>query len=93
MHARRNPDFAARHREGKAACYRAFADLIADLVQRFGLTPALPPMQAGIALYALWAGLSVQGYTADAVPREQMLTVFFRALSGLPAPQAGRDRL
>ena len=49
--------------------------------------------QAGIALYALWAGLSVQGYTADAVPREQMLTVFFRALSGLPAPQAGRDRL
>lgn len=93
LHARRNPDFAARHREGKAACYRAFADLIADLVQRFGLTPALPPMQAGIALYALWAGLSVQGYTADAVPREQMLTVFFRALSGLPAPQAGRDRL
>lgn len=72
-----------RHREGKAACYRMFGELVADLTQRFALRPALPPMQTGIGLYALWMGLAVQGDVEGAMPRDEMLVGFFRAMAGL----------
>lgn len=90
LHARRDPAFAARHREGKAACYRMFGELVADLTQRFGLRPALPPLQTGIGLYALWMGLAVQGDVDGAMPRDEMLVGFLRALAGPgPMPAAG----
>ena len=34
-------------------------------------------------LAALWSGMAVQGDVAGAMPREQMLLAFFRALTGL----------
>ena len=80
LHARRDPAFAERHREGKAACYRMFGELVADLTQRFSLRPTLPPMQIGIGLYALWMGLAVQGDVEGAMPRDEMLVGFFRAV-------------
>lgn len=83
LHARRDPAFAERHREGKAACYRMFGELVADLTQRFALRPTLPPMQTGIGLYALWMGLAVQGDVEGAMPRDEMLVGFFRAMAGL----------
>ena len=83
LHARRDPAFAERHREGKAACYRMFGELVADLTQRFALRPALPPMQTGIGLYAVWMGLAVQGDVEGAMPRDEMLVGFFRAMAGL----------
>ena len=83
LHARRDPAFAERHREGKAACYRMFGELVAELTQRFALRPALPPMQTGIGLYALWMGLAVQGDVEGAMPRDEMLVGFFRAMAGL----------
>jgi len=92
LHARRDPAFAERHSAGKLACYEVFAGLITDLTQRFGLRPTLPPHQAGIGLYARWMGLAIQGETAGAISREQMLVGFFRAVAGLGAPcdeQAG----
>jgi len=92
LHARRDADFAERHRASKSACYQVFADLITDLTQCFGLQPALPPPQTGIGLYALWIGLAVQGDVAGAIPREQMLVGFFRAMVGLNAPQSERTR-
>src|SRR3546814_21079350 len=79
----RSPAFAERHREGKAACYRMFGELVADLTQRFALRPALPPMQTGIGLYAVWMGLAVQGDVEGAMPRDEMLVGFFRAMAGL----------
>ncbi|KAB7781942.1 TetR/AcrR family transcriptional regulator [Methylorubrum populi] len=85
LHARRDPAFAERHREGKASCYRMFGELVADLTQRFGLRPALPPHQTGIGLYALWMGLAVQGDIEGAISRERMLVGFFRAMAGLNA--------
>ncbi len=85
LHARRDPAFAERHREGKAACYRMFGELVADLTQRFSLRPALPAMQAGIGLYALWMGLAVQGDVEAAISRDEMLVGFFRAMAGLDA--------
>ena len=85
LHARRNPAFAERHREGKAACYRMFGELVADLTQRFALRPTLPPMQTGIGLYGLWMGLAVQGDVEGAMPRDEMLVGFFRAMAGLDA--------
>lgn len=90
LHARRDPDFAERHRAGKAACYAVFADLISDLADRFGIQPVLPPLQTGIGLYALWMGLAVQGEVEGAVPRHQMLVGFFRALMGLGVPGTER---
>ena len=45
LHARRDPAFAERHREGKAACHHLFGELVADLTRRFALRPALPPLQ------------------------------------------------
>jgi AcrR family transcriptional regulator len=75
LHARRNPAFAERHREGKAACYRMFGELVADLVRRF-FWPALPAEQAGIGLYALWMGLAVQGDVEGAISRDEMLVGF-----------------
>ncbi|MFK4047913.1 TetR/AcrR family transcriptional regulator [Roseomonas mucosa] len=83
LHARRNPAFAERHREGKAACYRMFGELVADLVRRFSLRPALPAEQTGIGLYALWMGLAVQGDVEGAISRDEMLVGFFRAMAGL----------
>lgn len=83
LHARRDQAFAERHREGKAACYRMFGELVAELVRRFSLRPALPAEQAGIGLYALWMGLAVQGDVAGAIPRDEMLVGFFRAMAGL----------
>ncbi|MDZ7895569.1 MAG: TetR/AcrR family transcriptional regulator [Sphingobium sp.] len=88
LNARRDPAFTERHREGKASCYRMFGELVADLTQRFGLRPALPPVQAGIGFYALWMGLAVQGDVAGAIPREQMLVGFFRAMAGLDTSQS-----
>lgn len=85
LHARRDPAFAERHREGKAACYRMFGELVADLTQRFALRPTLPPVQTGIGLYALWMGLAVQGEVEGAMPRDEMLVGFFRATMGLNA--------
>ncbi|WP_297515755.1 TetR/AcrR family transcriptional regulator [uncultured Caulobacter sp.] len=85
LHARRDAAFAARHQAGKASCYRMFGELVADLTLRFDLTPALPPLQAGIGLYALWMGLAVQGQVAGAIGREEMLVAFFRAMAGLDA--------
>lgn len=85
LHARRDPAFAERHREGKAACYRMFGELVADLTQRFALRPTLQPIQAGLGLYALWMGLAVQGDIEGAMPRDEMLVGFFRAMAGLDA--------
>ncbi len=90
LHARRDPDFAERHREGKASCYQVFTELITDLTLRFGLRPVLPPHQVGIGLYALWTGLAVQGDAAGVIPREQMLVGFFRAMAGLGGAQSER---
>ncbi len=87
LYARRSPAFAERHREAKAACYRAFGELVSDLVQGFGLRPSLPPMQIGIGLYALWTGLAVQGDVEGAIPRDEMLVGFFRAAVGLDTRQ------
>ena len=83
LHARRDPAFAERHRESKASAYRLFGELVDDLTRRFRLRPALPAQQAGIGLYALWMGLAAQGDVEGAVPREQMLVSFFRAMTGL----------
>lgn len=91
LHARRDPAFAERHSDGKASCYRMFGDLVADLTRRFNLRPALPPQQTGIGLYALWMGLAVQGDIAGAIPREQMLVGFFRAVVGLDAPELAQS--
>ena len=85
LHARRDPAFAERHREGKAACYRMFGELVADLTQRFALRPTLPPMQTGIGLYTLWMGMAVQGAVEGAMPRDEMLVGFFRVMAGLGA--------
>lgn len=85
LHAHRDAAFAARHRESKASCYRVFGELVEDLTQRFGLSPAMPPLQAGIGLYALWMGLAVQGDVEGALPRERMLLGFFRAMAGVGA--------
>lgn len=90
LHARRNPAFAERHREGKAACYRMFGELVADLVRRFSLRPALPAEQTGIGLYALWMGLAVQGDVEGAIPRDEMLVGFFRAMAGLDVPELAK---
>ncbi|WP_235890442.1 TetR/AcrR family transcriptional regulator [Sandaracinobacter neustonicus] len=90
LHARREPAFAARHYEGKAACHQVFAGLVSDLAERFGLRPILPPLQTGIGLYALWMGLAVQGEVEGAVPRDRMLVGFFRALMGLGVPGTER---
>jgi hypothetical protein len=59
-----------------------FGELVADLTQRFALRP-LPAMQAGIGLYGLWMGLAVQGDVEGAMPRDEMLVGFFRAMAGL----------
>lgn len=83
VHARRDPVFAKRHNASKATCYKVFSQLIDDLVARYDLKPALPSRQIGIGLYALWSGMAVQGDVAGAMPREQMLLAFFRALTGL----------
>jgi len=83
LHARRDPAFAERNREGKAACHRMFGELVADLAMRFGLTPALSATQTGIGLYALWMGLAVQGDVGGAIARDEMLVGFFRAMVGL----------
>ena len=56
---------------------------LADEAQGFALRPALPPMQTGIGLYALWMGLAVQGDVEGAMPRDEMLVGFFRAMAGL----------
>ena len=85
LHARRDPDFAERHRESKASCYRLYGDLIEELAQRFDLRPLLPPFQAGIGLYGLWMGLAVQGDIEGAAARDAMLLAFFRATAGLQA--------
>lgn len=85
LHARRDPDFAERHRESKASCYRLFGELIEDLAERFALLPVLPPLQAGIGLYGLWMGLAVQGDIEGAAARDAMLLAFFRATAGLQA--------
>ncbi|WP_325233623.1 TetR/AcrR family transcriptional regulator [Sphingobium sp.] len=92
LHARRDPAFAERHREGKASCYRMFGELVVDLTRRFELNPGLPPQQVGIGLYALWMGLAVQGDVEGAVPREQMLVGFFQAMAGLTTPPAELSR-
>ncbi|HEV2575480.1 TetR/AcrR family transcriptional regulator [Xanthobacter sp. VNH20] len=86
LHARRDPVFAERHREGKAACYRMFGELVTDIAQRFGLRPTLPPMQTAIGLYALWMGLAVQGDVKGAISRDKMLLDFFGAMVGLVTP-------
>ena len=91
LHARRDSDFARRHNASKATCYRVFCELIEDLVIRYNLLPALPPLQIGIGLYALWSGMAVQGDVAQAMPREQMLLAFFRAMTGLKTPNGGSD--
>lgn len=83
LHARRDPVFAERHNATKSTCYKVFSQLIEDLVTRYQLKPALPSMQIGIGLYALWSGMAVQGDVAGAMPREQMLLAFFRAMTGL----------
>lgn len=87
LYARRNAAFSERHRDAKAACYRMFGDLVWDIALRFGLRPALPPMQIGIGLYALWMGLAVQGDVEGAVPRDVMLVGFFRAMVGFDTRQ------
>lgn len=87
LHARRDSAFAERHQEGKAASYRMFGELVADLVGHFSLHPALPAEQTGIGLYALWMGLAVQGDVEGAIPRDEMLIGFFRAMAGLNAPE------
>lgn len=83
LHARRDPVFAERHNATKATCYNVFSQLIEDLATRYDLRLSLPPMQIGIGLYALWSGMAVQGDVAGAMPREQMLLAFFRAMTGL----------
>ncbi len=85
LHARRDPDFAERHRESKASCYRLFGELIEDLAERFALLPVLPPLQAGIGLYGLWMGLAVQGDIEGAAARDAMLRPYYRATPGLQA--------
>lgn len=90
LHARRDPAFAERHREAKAACYRMFGELVLDLTQRFSLRPALPAMQAGIGLYALWMGLAVQGDVGPTISRAEMFVGFFRAMARLDAQEPER---
>lgn len=90
LHARRDAAFAERHRACKASCYQMFGDLVVDLTRRFGLRPILPPMQAGIGLYALWMGLAVQGDVKGAIPRDEMFVAFFRAMAGVMPPQDGQ---
>ena len=85
LHARRDPSFAERHQASKAFCYRMFGELVLDLTRRFDLHPTLDPRQAGIGLYALWMGLAVQGDVAGAIPRDEMLVGFFRAVAGVHA--------
>ncbi len=86
LHAQRDPGFAARYKASKEACHQVFAELVGELVDRHHLTPALPPFQLGIGLYALWSGLAVQGDVDGALPRDQMLLAFFRAMTGSQAP-------
>lgn len=93
LHARRDEAFAKRHNATKATCYRVFCDLIEDLVESYDLLPTLPPLQIGIGLYALWSGMAMQGDVAQAMPREQMLLAFFRAMTGLHTMQHGSDHI
>ncbi|WP_024898648.1 TetR/AcrR family transcriptional regulator [Brucella rhizosphaerae] len=81
LHAQRDPAFALRYNEYKAACHVEFARLVEDLLALNDLSPAMTPHQTGIALYALWSGLIVQGSVEGALPRDQVLLAFFRAIT------------
>ena len=91
LQAQRDAAFAERYNASKAACHQHFAALLGDLIARHGLQPALPPAQIAIGLFALWAGLVVQGSVPDALPRDQILLAFFRAVAGCPPQTAPKE--
>ncbi len=85
LHAQRDAAFASRYNEYKAACHGEFTLLLEDLIRLHRLKPAMEPRQIAIGLYALWAGLIVQGSVPDSLPRDRILLAFFRAITGCPA--------
>jgi AcrR family transcriptional regulator len=80
LHAQRDPAFAARYNDSKARTHAAFARLLEILIDRHGLTSALPPRQLAIGLHALWSGLVIEGTVEGALSRSDMHLAFFKAM-------------
>lgn len=82
LHAQRDADFADAYNAAKIAYHAEFALLVDEILRRHHLTPALPPLQIAIGLYALWSGLAVQGTVPGAGPRDEIFLAFLRAIIG-----------
>ncbi|ABD07136.1 transcriptional regulator, TetR family [Rhodopseudomonas palustris HaA2] len=92
LHAQRDARFADAYNAAKISYHAEFARLVEDILQRHNLAPALPPLQIGIGLYALWSGLAVQGTVPGAGPRDEIFLAFLRAvIGGSPSPADGRQ--
>ncbi|GGY57976.1 TetR/AcrR family transcriptional regulator [Marinobacter zhanjiangensis] len=84
LHARRDPDFAARGDKVKAASLNEFTALLEDLIKRYNLNPAITTPDLARGLYALWSGLALQGSTRGELPRDQVFLSFLRNMIGSP---------
>lgn len=80
MQANRSPDFAAAYNRSKSAYLAGFAGAVTRLFERRNLVPAIDPLQIAIGLNALWSGFAIQGTVADALPAEEIMVFFLRAL-------------
>jgi AcrR family transcriptional regulator len=83
IYAQRNEEFSARYAECKKIFHNAIATLLAEVIDRHNLQPALPPEQMAIGLNSLWYGMVAFGNSEGAMPRDAMLLAFFKVLVGL----------
>ncbi|WP_022964553.1 TetR/AcrR family transcriptional regulator [Halopseudomonas pelagia] len=84
LHARRDPQFAVRTEQVKAASLGEFTTLLEGLIIRYHLTPAITAPDLARGLYALWSGLALQGSIKEALPRDQVFLSFLRNMIGSP---------
>lgn len=84
LHAQRDPQFAQRTCEVKAASLNEFTTLLEDFIARYDLTPVIATPDLARGLYALWSGLALQGSIKEALPRDQVFLSFLRSMIGSP---------
>lgn len=84
LHSRRDPLFAERTGDVKAASLNAFTTLLEDFIARYNLTPVIAAPDLARGLYALWSGLALQDTTKEALTRDQLFLSFLRNMIGSP---------
>ena len=90
LHATRDALFARKLEAAQTRVDQRFGSHIGGLVDRFGLTPRLPPEQIALALLMLWRGMALQASSAHPSARTAgdglpvVFAVCLRGLLGVP---------